>query len=88
MTDTTDPRTGFTVRNSLSAEQWEQTQTAAREAATPEPPTTFGTVGQGAGLQQDTLAPLDLTRLDDHSYWLAHKQAFLDAAARGDLTDN
>ena len=86
--NTTDPRTGFTVRNSLSDESWQQAQAQAREAAQTEPPTTMGDVGQGVGRQQDTLPPLDLTRLDDFSYWSAHKQAFLDAAARGDLTDN
>lgn len=82
---TTDPRTGFTIRNSLTAEQWEQAQTQAREAATPEPPTTMGTVGQGAGLNQDTTGPLDLAKLADHQYWLAHKAEVFAAASRGEM---
>ena len=87
MSDTTDPRTGFVTHNSLTDEQWAAAQAQAREAAQSEPETGWGDVGQGVGLQQDTAAPLDLTRLDDHTYWLAHKQAFLDAAARGELTN-
>ena len=83
---TTDPRTGFTVRNSLSDESWQQAQAQAREAAQTEPPTTMGDVGQGVGRQQDTLPPLDLSRLSDHQYWLANRQAFADAAAAGELT--
>ena len=87
MSDTTDPTSGFITRNSFTREEWDQALTAAREAAQSgrlEP--TFGDVGQGVGLNQETRAPLDLTRLNDHAYWTQNKAQILAAAAAGELS--
>lgn len=86
MSDTTDPTTGFTTRNSFTREEWDQALTAAREAAQSAAPTAFGTVGQGAGLNTDDRPPLDLTRLNDHAYWTQNKAQILAAAAAGELS--
>ena len=86
MTDYTDPATGFTVRNNLTEAEYAAVQAAVRKAAQPEPAPLYGDVGQGVGLQQDTRHPLDLSRLGEHQYWLANRQAFLNAAAAGELT--
>ena len=82
---TTDPRTGFTVRNSLSDESWQQAQAQAREAAQTEPPTTMGDVGQGVGRQQDTTGPFDPAKLGDHGYFTENREAIMAAYARGEL---
>ena len=82
----TDPRTGFTVRNSLTPEEYEAERAArlaALEAARAEP--TWGEVGQGPGRNTDRRGPFDPSRLADHRYYLEHKAEILTAAARGEL---
>lgn len=81
----TDPRTGFTVRNSQSAEEWEAQRAAARQAAQPAPAPAFGNIGQGATLNQDTTGPFDPAKLGNFAYWTEHKAEILAAAVRGDL---
>ena len=81
---TTDDH-GFQTRNSFTREEWDQALTAAREATQSAAPT-FGDVGQGVGLNQETRAPLDLTRLNDHAYWTQNKAQILAAAAAGELS--
>ena len=86
MSDTTDPTTGFITRSGGDA--WGTTEPApqAEQAAAPvEPAPTFGDVGQGVGLQQDTRHPLDLSRLNDHAYWTQNKAQILAAFAAGEL---
>ena len=87
MTDTTDPTTGFTVRNSLSEAEYADAQAAAREAAQPEPGPLYGDVKQGAG--RDTLTPMTgyftTAQLNDFAFFTANKAAILAADARSEL---
>lgn len=83
---TTDPRSGFVVRNSLTPEQYEAeraARVAARASSEPEP--TWGQVGQGAGMNTDRRGPFDPSRLADHRYYMEHKAEILAAAIRGEM---
>lgn len=83
---TTDPKTGFTVRNSATNQEVRDAEAAARQAAAqPEPETAWGNVGQGAGRNEDDRGPFDAARMSDHRYFLEHKAEIFEAAARGEL---
>ena len=84
MAVTTDPRTGFVTRNSQTDEEFTAERAAAREAATPEPFTGPGDVGQGVR-GEPTPSGFTLAQLSDHGFYEAHKAEILAAAARDEL---
>ena len=81
---TTDPRTGFTVRNSQTDDEYLADQAAAREAAqTPAPPT-FGDVKQGQRGDMNIDA-ITTANLGNFAWFQSHKAEVMAAHARGEL---
>ena len=81
---TTDPRTGFVVRNSATDQEVRDAQAAALAAAQAEPEPIWGNVGQGAGRGMDPSA-FTAENLSNHAFYQAHKAEILAAAARNEL---
>ena len=75
---------GFTVRNSLTGESWQQSQADARETAQTEPPPTFGDVGQGSR-GDAPITSFTTAQLGSFAFFTEHKAEILAAHARHEL---